>query len=73
MESYGEIYMFKEVVRDIIRWCKENDLGIYEEATKYAEELDITNWAFFMALDDELPIGAVTIASKTRDVTMILI
>ena len=47
------------------------DLGVYEEATKYAEEFDITNWAFFMAFDNELPIGAVTVASKTKNVNML--
>lgn len=47
------------------------DLGVYEEATKYAKEFDITNWAFFMAFDNELPIGAVTVASKTKNVNML--
>ena len=32
---------------------------------------DISNWAFFMAFDNEIPIGAVTIASKTKDVDML--
>lgn len=47
------------------------DLGVYDEATKYSEQFDITNWAFFMAFDNEKPIGAVTIASKTKDVHML--
>jgi ribosomal protein S18 acetylase RimI-like enzyme len=47
------------------------DLGVYEEVTKYAYEFDITNWAFFMAFDDELPVGAVTVASKTKGVNML--
>jgi ribosomal protein S18 acetylase RimI-like enzyme len=47
------------------------DLSLYEEATTYAEKFDITNWAFFMAFDNELPIGAVTVASKTKNVNML--
>ena len=47
------------------------DLGVYEKATKYADEFDISNWVFFMAFDNELPIGAVTIASKTKEVNML--
>jgi len=47
------------------------DLGVYEEATKYADEFDISNWAFFMAFDNELPIGAVTVASKTNEINML--
>jgi ribosomal protein S18 acetylase RimI-like enzyme len=50
--------------------CIKN-LGVYEEATKYTEEFDISNWGFFMAFDNELPIGAVTIVSKTRNVNML--
>lgn len=47
------------------------DLGKYEKATEYAEEFDITNWSFFMAFDDEVPIGAATIASRTKNVNML--
>ena len=41
------------------------------KATKFSEKFDITNWAFFMAFDDESPIGAVTIVSKTADIHML--
>ena len=47
------------------------DLSIYEEATKYAQLFDISNWAFFMAFDNKMPIGAVTVASKTKCVHML--
>ena len=42
------------------------DLGAYTEATTYTDEFDITNWAFFMAFLNETPIGAITIASRTK-------
>lgn len=32
---------------------------------------DITNWAFFMAFDEDQPIGAATIVSKTPDIYML--
>lgn len=62
----GGILLKETIVNEITK-----NLGVYEEATKYADKFDITNWAFFMAFDKEIPIGAVTIASKTKDVQML--
>jgi GNAT superfamily N-acetyltransferase len=59
--------LFKEV--PVKEYCR--DLGKYAIATKYSEKFDITNWAFFMGFDDEIPIGAATVASKTKNVTML--
>ena len=47
------------------------DLGAYEKATENAVEFDITNWKFFMAFYNELPIGAATVASKTKEIHML--
>ena len=47
------------------------DLSIYEIASEYEEDFDISNWAFFMAFDDDLPVGAVTIVSRTANVKML--
>lgn len=47
------------------------DLGVYEQAVKYAEEFDITNWGFFMVFDNEVPIGGATVASRTENVNML--
>lgn len=47
------------------------DFSEYAKATKFSEKFDITNWAFFMAFDDEKPIGAVTIVSRTPDIRML--
>ena len=59
--------LFKEVpVKNYIR-----DFANDGKATEYSSRFDITNWAFFMAFDDEKPIGAVTIVSKTADVHML--
>lgn len=33
------------------------DLSIYERATEYEKEFDITNWQFYMAFDGKIPVG----------------
>ena len=47
------------------------DLSIYERATEYEKEFDITNWKFFMAFDGEKPVGAITMVAKNEDVNML--
>lgn len=47
------------------------DLSMYERATEYESNFDITNWRFYMAFDDEKPIGAMTIAGATPDLNML--
>lgn len=49
----------------------EKDLGIYEKAVEYPVEFDISNWVFLMAFDGEVPIGAATVASKTKNINML--
>lgn len=59
--------LLKEVpVKNYVR-----DFSEHAKATKFSEKFDITNWAFFMAFDDEKPIGAVTIVSRTADIYML--
>lgn len=62
----GGIIFKEEVVEEYIK-----DLGVYEIASKYEEEFDISNWGFYMAFENEKPIGAVTIASKTENMLML--
>lgn len=47
------------------------DLSVYERAVDYEKEFDITNWRFYMAFDDEKPVGALTIAGKTEGLNML--
>ncbi len=47
------------------------DLGEYECAGDYEKEFDISNWGFYMAFDNDKPVGAVTIASRTKNVNML--
>ena len=47
------------------------DLSGYEIACEYDREFGLTNWAFFMAFDGETPVGAVTLASRTKNIVML--
>ena len=42
----------------------------YDAASDFSKEFDISNWAFFMAFDGDKPVGAVTAASKTKEIRM---
>jgi ribosomal protein S18 acetylase RimI-like enzyme len=59
--------LLKEVpVKSYIR-----DFSKHAKATRFSEKFDIKNWVFFMAFDDEKPIGAVTIVSRTEGIHML--
>lgn len=47
------------------------DLSVYERATEYETKFDITNWRFFMAFEEEKPVGALTIAGRTHGLNML--
>lgn len=47
------------------------DLSIYERATEYENEFDITNWRFYMAFDSDIPVGAMTVVGKTEGLNML--
>ena len=47
------------------------DLSIYERATEYEKEFDITNWRFYMAFDEDIPVGAMTVVGKTDGLNML--
>lgn len=47
------------------------DLSIYERATEYEKEFDISNWKFYMAFDGKIPIGAMTVAGRTENLNML--
>ena len=48
-----------------------NDFSVYEKISELPERFDISNWAFFMAFDDDKPVGAAVAASKTNEVNML--
>lgn len=47
------------------------DLSQYEIASDYEKEFDISNWKFFMAFDGDIPVGGITLASRTENVQML--
>ena len=47
------------------------DLAKYERATEYEKEFDISTWHFFMAFDDDKPVGALTLAGPTPNLYML--
>ncbi|WP_316569506.1 GNAT family N-acetyltransferase [Neobacillus sp. YIM B06451] len=62
----GGILLKETPVKEYIK-----DLGAYEKPTQYPNEFDITNWVFFMAFHNERPVGAATVASKTKGIHML--
>ena len=42
-----------------------------DESVERWKRFDLTNWAFFMAFDDEHPIGAATVVSRTTEINML--
>ncbi len=52
-------------------YVKDFCTGDDESVSRWDRRFDITNWAFFMAYDGERPVGAVTVASRTKGVNML--
>lgn len=47
------------------------DLSQYEITTEYETHFDITHWQFFMAFDGDVPVGGITLASRTENVEIL--
>lgn len=47
------------------------DLSVYERAAEYEKEFDITSWRFYMAFAGDKPVGAMTVAGKTKGLNML--
>ena len=47
------------------------DLGAYGQPSRYSKQHDISNWGFYMAFDGSRPVGAVTIAAKTKTIHLL--
>ena len=47
------------------------DLSKYERATEYEKEFDISTWHFFIAFEDDKPVGALTLAGTTPNLYML--
>ncbi len=51
-------------------YIKNFCVGKDESVTRWLR-WDLSNWGFFMAFDDDKPIGAAAIATKTNDINML--
>ena len=47
------------------------DLSIYERATEYENQFDISTWHFFMAFEDGKAVGALTLTGPTPNLYML--
>lgn len=47
------------------------DLGRYGRAGDYEKRFDISNWAFFMAFDDDAPVAGMTLVRNTPSVDLL--
>lgn len=47
------------------------DLSQYERATEYEQTFDIAAWRFYMAFDEDTPVGALTLAGTTEGMHML--
>lgn len=47
------------------------DLGRYERIPELAQRFNLENWGFFLAYDDEKPVGGAIVAARTPGVHML--
>ena len=47
------------------------DLSVYERAMEFEQMFDISTWRFYMAFDQETPVGAMTVAGPTKGMYML--
>ena len=63
----GGLYLIETPVEPYIKdFCTGEDTYVSRW-----ERWNLTNWAFFMTFDGEKPIGAATVASRTKNVNML--
>jgi ribosomal protein S18 acetylase RimI-like enzyme len=47
------------------------DLSLYDKPLEWSKRFDISNWGFFIAYDNDLPIGGATLAYNTEGVKLL--
>ena len=52
-------------------YVKDFCTGDDESITRWEKRWDISNWAFFMAFDDDRPIGGATVVTRTKEINML--
>lgn len=62
---------FRFVEVPVKPYVKDFEASEEERAENWAKRFDIRNWAFFLALDGERPVGAAAVALRTAGVRML--
>lgn len=52
-------------------YVKDFCAGGQESAARWAARFDLSNWAFFMAFDGDVPVGGAAVAARTEGVHML--
>lgn len=47
------------------------DLGVYEKPLEWEEQFNISNWGFFIAYDNDKPIGGAALVYNTEGVNLL--
>lgn len=47
------------------------DLSLYEKPLEWEKEFDLSNWGFFMAYDNDVPIGGATLVYNTKEINLL--
>lgn len=62
---------FMLVETSVEPYIKDFCTGDEESVTRWEKKFDISNWTFFMAFDRERPVGASTVACRTKEVNIL--
>jgi len=64
----GGFHLIETLVEPYIKdFCTGDD----ESVTRWEKRWDITNWVFFMAFDNEHPVGAAAVVTRTKEINML--
>lgn len=47
------------------------DLSLYEKPLEWEKEFDLSNWGFFIAYDNDVPIGGATLVYNTKEINLL--
>lgn len=62
---------FTLVETSVEPYLKDFCTGDDESVSRWEKCWDISKWAFFMAFDEDRPVGGATVASRTKEINML--
>lgn len=64
----GGFHLIETPIQPYVKdFCVDED----ESVTRWGRQWDISNWTFFMAFDEEQPVGGATVVSHTEGINML--